>query len=129
MPDSGHSPQRRWLSIRELNERDEVEFAEPSEFGVNDALYVPNDPDFPKLWGLRNSGQTVNGVAGTDGSDIRAVVAWDVGDAAEAVLTPVGGAAAGEVGGFGGGEGDGGGIAQPNLQSRSSQCRIGRIVA
>ena len=37
----------------------------------------PNDPRFPELWGLLNIGQTINGVAGTPGADIRAVAAWD----------------------------------------------------
>ena len=54
----------------------------------NDVLYVepnyivyaenePNDPRFPELWGLRNIGQTIGGIPGTPGADIRAVAAWD----------------------------------------------------
>ncbi len=38
---------------------------------------VPNDPRFPEYWGLDNTGQIVNGVAGTAGVDISAVAAWD----------------------------------------------------
>jgi subtilisin family serine protease len=37
---------------------------------------VPNDPDFPLLWGLRNTGQTVEGATGTAGVDIAAPAAW-----------------------------------------------------
>ena len=39
---------------------------------------IPDDRDFGLLWGLRNTGQEVNGDPGTPGADIRAVGAWDV---------------------------------------------------
>ncbi len=66
-------------TIRQLSELDEVLFAEPSEFGLNDALaYIPDDPDFERLWGLRNTGQTLKGTTGTPGADIRATEAWDI---------------------------------------------------
>ena len=65
-------------AIRAFSELDEVLFAEPSEAGFNDALaYLPDDPDFGRLWGLRNTGQAVNGVSGTAGADIRVTEAWD----------------------------------------------------
>jgi thermitase len=38
---------------------------------------VPNDPSFGSLWGLRNTGQSVGGQAGTYGDDIDATIAWD----------------------------------------------------
>jgi subtilisin family serine protease len=66
-------------TLRLFSSLDEVAFAEPSEAGFNDALaYVPNDPEFPRLWGLHNTGQTVNGVIGTADADIDAAEAWDV---------------------------------------------------
>ncbi len=66
-------------TLREFSSLNEVAFAEPSEAGFNDALvYIPDDPDFPKLWGLRNTGQVVNGVAGTADADIDAAEAWDI---------------------------------------------------
>src|SRR5262245_426528 len=74
-------PQGKGLfeAIREFSGLAEVAFAEPSEAGFNDALaYIPNDPDFPKLWGLHNTGQTVNGVTGTADADIDASEAWDL---------------------------------------------------
>ena len=37
---------------------------------------IPNDPDFPKLWGLRNTGQTVYSKVGTSGVDIQFLAAW-----------------------------------------------------
>ncbi len=38
------------------------------------AVNIPNDPRFPDLWGMLNTGQT----GGTPGADIRATQAWDV---------------------------------------------------
>jgi subtilisin family serine protease len=67
-----------FAAIRAFTDQDEVAFAEPSEVGFNDALYLPDDPDFPTLWGMRNTGQTVNGVAGAAGVDIAAAEAWDL---------------------------------------------------
>src|SRR4029078_6446987 len=56
----------------------EIPFAEPSEAGFDDALYVPDDPEFAKLWGLHNTGQLVNGVAGTAAAAIDAPSPSDI---------------------------------------------------
>ena len=54
----------------------DVLYAEPDYVVYPTA--VPNDPDFDQLWGLHNTGQTINGNdPGTAGADIRAVEAWD----------------------------------------------------
>lgn len=37
---------------------------------------LPDDPRFPEQWNLRNTGQTVAGVAGVPGADIDALGAW-----------------------------------------------------
>lgn len=37
---------------------------------------TPNDPSFGLLWGMHNTGQTVNGDAGTAGADINAPDGW-----------------------------------------------------
>jgi subtilisin family serine protease len=66
-----------FATIRHFVELPEVSFAEPSEAGFNNLLYVPDDTNFNRLWGMRNTGQTVNGTAGTAGIDIDAVLAWD----------------------------------------------------
>lgn len=52
-------------------------------YAIPDAEYralaaAPNDPLFPRQWGLRNSGQTVGGVTGVAGADVGALAAWDV---------------------------------------------------
>jgi subtilisin family serine protease len=39
---------------------------------------VPNDPRFGELWGLSNTGQTVQGAAGAADADIDATDAWSV---------------------------------------------------
>lgn len=68
-----------FATIRDFMELPEVAFAEPSEAGFNDALeYLPEDADFPLLWGMRNTGQTVNGTTGTPGIDIDATRVWDL---------------------------------------------------
>ncbi|WP_433325291.1 S8 family peptidase [Spirillospora sp. CA-294931] len=75
-------PEGRGLfaTIRDFTELDEVAFAEPSEVSFNSAVVeVPDDPDFGLLWGLHNTGQTVDKVAGTPGCDIDALQAWDLG--------------------------------------------------
>jgi subtilisin family serine protease/subtilisin-like proprotein convertase family protein len=52
-----------------------VRYAEPDWIGEWTA--IPNDPEFSRQWGLRNIGQTVNGVTGTFDADIDANQAWD----------------------------------------------------
>lgn len=65
--------------LREFSNLEEVAFAEPSEAGFDDALaYVPDDPEFPRLWGLNNTGQVVNGTTGTLDADIDCVEAWGI---------------------------------------------------
>lgn len=39
---------------------------------------IPNDPSFGLQWNMRNTGQTVVGVPGTAGADVRVTTAWDV---------------------------------------------------
>lgn len=53
-----------------------IEFAEPDRLGRLTA--TPNDSLYGLLWGLNNTGQTVNGDPGVAGADIDANLAWDV---------------------------------------------------
>src|SRR5262249_32959823 len=53
-----------------------VEFVEPN--GIFHTLLTPNDPYYGLLWGLHNTGQTINGTAGKPGADIHAPEAWDI---------------------------------------------------
>ncbi len=45
---------------------------------VGEWTATPNDTDYSLMWGLHNTGQTVNGVTGTAGADVSAELAWDV---------------------------------------------------
>ena len=60
--------------IAELNQDPAVELAEPNY--LRWVTSTPNDTLFTNLWGLRNTGQMVNGFTGTAGDDIRFVAAW-----------------------------------------------------
>ncbi len=55
-----------------LRRNPRVEYVEPN-YEIQLDL-VPNDPRFPELYGMRNTGQT----GGTAGADIKAVNAWDL---------------------------------------------------
>jgi subtilisin family serine protease len=71
-----HSRSRSVSSlIAHLTTRSDVLYAEPNY--IVQAINEPNDPRFPELWGLLNTGQTINGTPGIPGADIRAVPAWD----------------------------------------------------
>ncbi len=52
-----------------------VAYAEPNFYYHLDT--VPNDKEFPLLWGMHNTGQMVNGTVGTADADIDAPEAWD----------------------------------------------------
>ncbi|MFM7052003.1 MAG: S8 family serine peptidase [Planctomycetota bacterium] len=63
-------------ALLQLSLSDAVDYAEPDWVRRIDA--VPNDPSFGNLWGMRNTGQTVNNDPGVSGADSRAHLAWDV---------------------------------------------------
>ena len=60
----------------ELERLPGVAYAQPNFYRRAEA--TPNDPEFSTTWGLHNTGQTVNGVAGTSDADIDAPEAWNV---------------------------------------------------
>jgi len=63
--------------IAELSHDPSVEVAEPN-FVRRFFAAAPNDTFFPQLWGLRNTGQSVNGSVGGSGADIKFVQAWSL---------------------------------------------------
>jgi len=67
-------------AIAFYNNQPEVEYAEPNYIVHADA--IPNDPDFSKLWGLNNTGQT----GGTPDADIDAPEAWDITVGSEEIV-------------------------------------------
>lgn len=69
--------------ISELASNSSVAYAEPDYQFAIDA--VPNDPLFPQLWGMNNTGQS----GGTVDADIDAVEAWNVTTGSEDVVIAV----------------------------------------
>ena len=62
-------------AIAQYRSESDVEYAEPNY--IYRIFAVPNDPDFGNQWGLRNTGQSVNGTVSATGKDIKASEAWD----------------------------------------------------
>jgi subtilisin family serine protease len=62
--------------LKELLAEPAVAFAEPNYLRYTSDLPMPNDPRFKFLWGLRNTGQAVNGINGTTNDDIGFLRAW-----------------------------------------------------
>jgi subtilisin family serine protease len=60
---------------RSLESADGVLYAEPN--ATVSAFLRPNDPYFPQLWAMENTGQSIRGTAGTADADIDATGAWD----------------------------------------------------
>lgn len=64
-----------------------IDFAEPDL--IYKLIATPNDPGFAQLWGMNNTGQTVNGDPGVAGADIDANLAWDVTTGSSAVVVGI----------------------------------------
>ncbi|MDH4154267.1 MAG: S8 family serine peptidase, partial [Nitrospira sp.] len=64
-----------------------VEYAEPNYLYWTKTL--PSDAQFATLWGLHNTGQTVNGIGGTPDADIDAPEAWDISTGSSDVVIAV----------------------------------------
>lgn len=62
--------------IMELRRNPLVETVEPNYRRRISTGYTPNDPRYGELWGLNNTGQTVNGTAGTANADVNFPEAW-----------------------------------------------------
>ena len=75
-------------AIRDLDSDPRVAFAEPN-FTVRASDVTPNDPFLPRLWGLDNTGQTVNWTTGTADADIDAKEAWSVSTGSPDVVVAV----------------------------------------
>ena len=73
---------------RELEQLDAVEWAEPN-LPVKGGSAATNDPYFDRLWGLSNTGQTVDGRTGVAGVDVNALPAWDTTRGAGTVVAVV----------------------------------------
>jgi subtilisin family serine protease len=64
-----------------------VRYVEPNVVWHADSLPTsPTDSLYGQLWGLHNTGQTVNGTTGTAGDDIGAVAAWQHGTGTQSLV-------------------------------------------
>jgi len=72
---------------RSLESADGVLYAEPN--GIVSAFLRPNDPYFPQLWAMENTGQSIRGTAGTADADIDATGAWDAGVAGGTIVAVI----------------------------------------
>ncbi|HET6465679.1 MAG TPA: S8 family peptidase, partial [Nitrospiria bacterium] len=66
----------------------DVEYAEPNYIRHATSTF-PNDTDLGLLWGLNNTGQSVNRMVGTPGADIHAPAAWDITTGSNNVIIAV----------------------------------------
>lgn len=71
----------------ELSQLPDVLYAEPNYLLHTTA--IPNDARFGDLWGLRNTGQTIQGRAGVAGADIDATSAWDLSTGTASIVVAV----------------------------------------
>ncbi|CAN5378403.1 hypothetical protein BH18ACI2_BH18ACI2_26060 [soil metagenome] len=76
-------PDQTLEAIAALNARPDVLYAEP-DYIVREAA-LPNDPRFPEMYGLRNTGQS----GGTPGAHIDAERAWDITQGSSDVVVGV----------------------------------------
>lgn len=60
-------------ALQKYRRNPNVLYAEP-DYVVHTVETVPNDPSFPQLWAMKNTGQA----GGTPGADIKATLAWDL---------------------------------------------------
>jgi subtilisin family serine protease len=74
-------------AISALEQRSDVLYAEPNY--IYEMSAPPNEADFDELWGMNNTGQTVNGLAGTADADIDAPEAWDTETGSSNVVVAV----------------------------------------
>jgi len=82
-------PQGRTVpsAIELLRGKPGIRYAEPD--WIRQPLAVPNDPAYPRMWAMKNTGQFVNFVNGLPGADIDAELAWDTTTGSRNVLIAV----------------------------------------
>jgi serine protease len=73
--------------LQAYRNRFDVLYAEPNH--VWHASDIPNDALFDQQWGLRNTGQSVEGIPGTAGADIKANQAWDITEGSRGIVVGV----------------------------------------
>jgi len=74
--------------LAEMNLNAHVALVEPN-YIIHASDTVPNDPEFPNLWGMQNTGQVIQGQTGVPFADIGAVKAWDVTQGSSSIVVGV----------------------------------------
>jgi subtilisin family serine protease len=74
-------------AIEEYKKNPDVEIVQPNY--IYYPCVFPNDTSFSSLWGLHNTGQTVNGTTGTPDADIDVPEAWDISTGTSTVVVAV----------------------------------------
>jgi thermitase len=77
----------RDTALAALNQAGDVLIAEPNF--IYRKLAQPNDPDYSKLWGLKNVGQSDGRQTGVQGVDINVEKAWDLTTGSQEVVVAV----------------------------------------
>ncbi len=72
-------------TIASLKADPSILYAEPN-FRRYKTTIATDDPSRAELWGLDNTGQTVQGIAGTAGADISAVNGWSISEGEQPVI-------------------------------------------
>ncbi len=80
-------PGRVQATIAQLKNNPRVRYAEPNY--IVEAVVDPNDTSYGQLWGLKNTGQSVNGTSGTADADIDADQAWAVTTGSASIVVGV----------------------------------------
>ncbi len=75
------------VALENLKQNPNVEIAEPNY--IYRAEKLPNDVDFGKLWGLKNTGQNDAKTTGEPGMDIDVEKAWDITTGSENMVVAV----------------------------------------
>jgi subtilisin family serine protease len=75
------------VAERTLKSDPDVLYAEPN--AIREASLVPNDPYFPDLWALLNTGQSIRNVAGTPDADADVAEAWDAHVAGSTIVAVI----------------------------------------
>lgn len=78
--------------LKTLYSLPQVEYAEPNYLlqAAGTAISTAvSDPSFGQLWGMKNTGQTIGGVSGKSGIDIKAETAWSMTKGSSNVVVAV----------------------------------------
>ena len=74
-------------AIEQLQGKPGIRYAEPNWIG--DWANTPNDPDYSRMWGMENTGQSVNGTTGRPDADTDADLGWDQSTGNKSVLVAI----------------------------------------